>query len=323
MPGYSAYFDGTLTSPNVREFSVGYGMLIGSTGFAKVDLISRDWHDFYVSDRDQSTRKATTPFGIPVDLSLIRNSDNIKREYRGVQVQGRWNPRPVQTGFTYTYSTLEGNDEGETANSGPVANIDPATRYPEFYNHARFLPMGYVRGDQRHKVRAWIGYDVPLPAAVGRLNVSLLQTFDSGLPYSAVALISNNWAGAPSRTALGYNSLTSGQYYFSDRGEYRTDDVTSTNLAFRYARNVALGLELFAQADVLNVLGEEGVADVTRVGTGVNTAANDASLQAFNPFTETPVLGQHYTLAANFGQPTSNLAYQTPRTYRFSLGLRF
>jgi hypothetical protein len=341
IPGYSAYFDGTLTSPNVRELTVGYGMQIGATGFAKVDLISRDWHDFYVANRTTATRKAQTPLGIPVDLSLITNSDNIKREYRAVQFQSRWNPHRFQTGLNYTYSTLEGNDEGETAGSGPVANFDPSQRYPEYLNYERYLPMGYVQGDQRHKLRAWLGYELPLPAVIGRLNATLLHNFDSGLPYSAVntSINATTYTGAPANP--GYNNLPSGQYYFSDRGEFRTDDIHSTDLAIRYSRHILSGVELFLQGDLLNVFNNDGIDDPTRVGLGVN--ANTTGLVAFNPYTQTPIPcpatmngvpvptatcqtvapGSNYQLAANFGQPTNNLSYQVPRTYRLSLGFRF
>ena len=56
----------------------------------------------------------------------------------------------------------------------------------------------------------------------------------------------------------------------------------------------------------------------------------------FDPAKQTPVqcptgasaatctaMGANYQLAANFGTPLNNLAYQTPRTVRVSLGLRF
>jgi hypothetical protein len=339
VPGYSAYFDGDVVSPNVRELTVGYGLQIGQTGFAKVDLISRDWKDFYVSSRTLQTQRVTSPLGIPVDLSLIQNSSNIKREYRGAQFQARWNPKRFQTGMNYTYATLKGNDEGETAGSGPVANIDPATRYPEFLNYDRYIPVGYLSGDQRHKVRAWLGYDVPLPSVAGRLNVSLLQNYDSGVPYSAVGTINaTSYAGAPANP--GYNSLPGGQYYFSDRGEFRTDNISSTNLAVRYAFPFA-GAEIFLQGDLLNAFNEDGV---TGVGTGVSTNSNTSALLSFNPFTGSPVQcptfnasggvipvaqcqtvapGSNYQLASTFGKPTSNASYQTPRTYRFSAGFRF
>jgi len=311
VPGFAAYFDGTLRSPYVREMTIGYGMQIGRSGFAKVDLVARDWRDFYAASVTTSTRRATTSFNIPVDLLLIRNSGNIERTYRGVLLQARWNPGPFQSGVHYTWSKLRGNDEGETANVGPIANLDPSMYYSEFLDYDRFSPVGDLAGDQRHRARAWLGY------TIGGFSASVLQTFDSGLPFSAVAPINvRNYTGAPANP--GYNAIPNGQYYFSDRGAFRTDDVSATNLALRYAHSF-----FFVQADLLNAFNRQGIADPVRLGTGVSTAANSTTLQPFDPYRTTPVAGTHYQLAANFGQPLNNLAYQTPRTYRVSLGVRF
>jgi outer membrane receptor for ferrienterochelin and colicin len=321
VPGYNAYFDGSLVSPSTREITFGYGMQVGNTGYAKIDLISRDWKDFYATSVTTGTRRAQTPLGIPVDLQLYRNSDNIERTYRGIQLQGRWNPGHFQTGANYTWSKLRGNDEGETAGSGPVANVDPEIYYPEFINYSNYLPVGYLSGDQRHRFRGWVGYDIPMPEMVGHVNVSLLQSYDSGTPYSALGTITvTGYTGAPSRAGLGYNATPTGQYYFSERGAFRTDNISSTALALRYSRNLFRGVEFFAQGDVLNVFNKDGV---TSVNTTVNTAATTSTLKAFNPFTETPQAGVNYTLGANFGKPTTNASYQTPRTHRFSVGVRF
>jgi len=311
VPGYAAYFDGSLRSPYVREVTLGYGMNFSHDTYAKVDFIARDWRDFYAASVTTSTRRATTPFNIPVDLLLIRNSDNTRRTYRGVLLQARWNPSRYQTGVHYTWSKLRGNDEGETANLGPVANLDPSMYYSEFLDYDRFSPQGYLAGDQRHRLRAWAG------RSFGPFFVSVLQTFDSGLPYFAVAPIAvTRYTGAPANP--GYNAIPNGQYHFRDRGSLRTDDVSSTNLALRYEHAF-----FFAQADVLNVFNRQGIADPTRLGTGVTTAASSTTLQPFNPFTTTPVEGTHYQLASNFGTPLNNLAYQAPRTYRVSVGVRF
>jgi len=46
----------------------------------------------------------------------------------------------------------------------------------------------------------------------------------------------------------------------------------------------------------------------------------------FNPFTTQPVEGVNWRKGVGppaFGAPTSRFAYQTPRTFQFSLGLRF
>lgn len=321
IPGYSTYFDGSLSTPYVREMAIGYGAQLGARGFAKVDLIQRDWRDLYASSVTTHTRKTNTPLGIPVDMELYRNTSNVHRTYRAAQFQGQWSAARFYAGANYTLAELRGNDDGETANTA-VPNLDPTLYYPEFMGYSRFSPEGYLQGDQRHRVRAWIGYDVPLPAAIGRLELSLLQSFDSGLAWSASGPINvTRYSGAPANP--GYNSIPNGLYFFSDRGALRTDDISATSLAVRYSRQLFRDVQLFAQGDLLNAFDNDGIADPVRIGTTITTAATSTTLQPFNPHSETPVEGVHYQRAANFGQPLNNMAYQTPRTYRISLGFRF
>jgi len=260
-----------------------------------------------------STRKADTPLGIPVDLSLIRNSNNLQRHYRGVLLQARWSPRRFDLGAHYTWSKLRGNDEGESANAGAITNADPALFYPEFFNYAS--PIGYLQGDQRHRARVWAGREF------GPLGVTLLHSYDSGLAYSMAGAINlTRYAGAPANP--GYASIPNGLYYFSGRGALRTSAAHSTDLALRYRLAIA-GAELFAQGDLLNMFNNDAIVDPQRLGTTVSTAATVTTLQPFNPATQTPVEGVHYQRAANFGQPLNDLAYQRPRTYRVSFGVRF
>jgi hypothetical protein len=315
VPGYSTYFDGTLRSPYVREMTLGYGEQLGTHGYIRADLVHRDWRDFYAASVTKETRRASTPLGIPVDLTLIRNSNNVQRRYRALQLQARWTPPRIDAGLFYTYATLRGNDEGESGTTGAVANVDRSIFYPEFFAYQRATPTGYLQGDQRHRARAWAGYDF------GRVTVTLLHNYDSGLPYSVAGPVNlTRYAGAPS--TAGYNSVPNGLYYFSDRGALRTDNIQSTDVALRYSLRVGVA-ELFAQGDLLNAFNRHGIADPQRLGLTVSTAATSNTLQPFNPATETPIEGVHYQRAANFGQPLNDLAYQRPRTYRISLGARF
>jgi len=211
----------------------------------------------------------------------------------------------------YTLSTLRGNDDGESGTTGAVANVDPSLFYPEFFAYDRAAPTGYLTGDQRHRLRAWAGYDI------GRLTVTLMQSFDSGLAYSMVGPFNlTRYAGAPANP--GYNSIPNGLYYFSGRGALRAESAHSTDLAVRYG----IG-RFFAQADLLNAFNNDSIVDPQRLGTTVTTAATSTTLQPFDPRTQTPVAGVHYQVAANFGQPLNDLAYQRPRTVRISLGARF
>ena len=70
--------------------------------------------------------------------------------------------------------------------SGPIVSAGPDS-YPEFTGFARNNPEGYLLADQRHKVRAWASLD--LPTFLGNFNFSVLQRFDSGTPYNAIAVI--------------------------------------------------------------------------------------------------------------------------------------
>jgi outer membrane receptor for ferrienterochelin and colicin len=318
IPGYAAVFNGTLKSPSVDEFAIGYATQFSNNAWAKIDYINRDWKDFYAQTVVQGGPKATTPLNIPVDLLTITNTNDLERKYEAIQLQAGWRPNRWNLGMNYTYAKLEGNDEGETAASGAVANQPLATYYPEFLGYANRLPVGPLSGDQRHRLRAWAGYDIPLPEVIGRLNVSVLQQFNSGIAYSmAFTADIDSYAGAPSAAALGYNSAPGTATYYICRGCLRTDDETRTDLALNYSRRVWLA-EFFVQADLINVFNEDALINTASITTTINRTST-----FFNPFTTTPVEGVHYNKGAGFGTANAAAAYQQARTYQFSLGLRF
>jgi hypothetical protein len=187
-------------------------------------------------------------------------------------------------------------------------------------------------GDERHRLRAWAGTSFDVWRAT--FSATLLHNFDSALPYSIAGPINlTRYAGAPANP--GYAAIPNGLYYFSGRGALRADDIHSTDLALRASIHTG-ALEWFAQGDLLNAFNRDGVADPQRLGTTVSTAATSTTFLPFDPAHATPVecprgapaatciaMGANYQLAANFGEPLNDLAYQRPRTVRLSLGLRF
>ena len=74
---------------------------------------------------------------------------------------------------------------------------------------------------------------------------------------------------------------------------------------------------------LLNVFNRLELIDTQRIDTTILTNNTTTSLARFNPFTEAPVEGVHWRKGTSFGKPASRLAYQTPRTYSFSVGVRF
>jgi len=334
VPGYDTLISNSLSSPYVEEISLGWGTQWRSNLVTRFDIISRNWKDFYGFRIDSSTPQQVDPLGIGHDVAIVENTDLISREYRGLQFQGNWTPSRFNVGLNYTYATLKGNDTQETATSGTVGNNPGAIFYPELRNFASTTPEGYLAADQRHRVRAWVGYDVPIPQMIGNLNVSVLQNFDSGLNYSAVQ---NAWMEPYFDKYLPANSTYVNPadgvpYYFSKRGEYQLEDVKSTNLAVNYSfpiRNV----QLFATGEMLNVFNADAV---TVVNTSVSTAYTSANFVEFDPGVDTPIecpqgtpgaqclaMGANWQKGASFGNAASSTSYQTPRTWRFQVGVRF
>ena len=176
-------------------------------------------------------------------------------------------------------------------------------------------PSGDLYGDRRHVVRAWTIWNAVSTRRHG-LGVSGLLNFWSGAPYSAVAKIDvSNYVENP-----GYATPAVLQdYFFSDRGEFRTDDIFSLDVALNYTftfPTILNGLSIFVQPEVRNLLNNQGAI-------GHDSTVVVVTEEPFNPWNETPVLGQHYDLGENFGQPVSESHYQPPRTFLISLGVRF
>ncbi len=307
VPGVNQFFPGDLKSPNVNEFTVGFGMQVGQKGFLRLDYVDRDWADFYIQATTPGDQ-IVTEFGTFDVLTYGNCSSCLNRTYQGLSAQAsyRFTDR-FSVGGNYTWSETKGNTAGENRGSGPIADLSQS--YREYLAFDQNNPIGFLPSDSTHKVRAYASYDLPL-GAFGNLNFSALQRFDSGTPYSASRTVNvNNYVNDP-----GYATPPStATYFFSDRGEYRWDDVTSTDLAVNYEIPITR-VNLFLQGELINAFDEQAVI------AGSTSVLNVA---AFDPFTETPVEGTHWRKATNFGQPTGRGSYQLPRTYRFSVGLRF
>lgn len=317
IPGIDTILDPNgLVSPNLDEWTIGLGGTLGTRGYVRADFIYRDWRDFYASFLNTGTGRASDEFGNQYDRAIVGNdSDTFERTYTGIQTQFNYRlMRKLNVGGTYTWSRLVGNVTGENSGSGPLTGTN--TEYPE-YREARWnYPTGYLTGDQRHRLRMWGSFDLPTP--IGDFNFSLLQSFDSGTRSSVDGSIDPR----PYVQNPGYLVPPSSvSYFFGGRGNVKGEDITQTDLAVNYAlRFLGNRVELFIQPEMLNVFNEQGIVGWNEE---VLTADDDDSLQPFNPFTETPIEGVHYRKGENFGQPSGESSYQTPRTFRVSVGIRF
>ena len=303
-----------LVSPAATEYTFGVGAALGAKGWVRADFLDREYGRFYDNRIDSTTGQVQGPTG-PLDIEILENSPTLERRYIAVQtrIDYRFSPQ-LYAGGSYAWSRLTGNVVGENADVSAALSFVGA--YPEYHQESWSYPTGYLPGDQRNRARIWFGGDWSLP--FGSVGVSILESYQSGLPYEAVGTISLEGPDGPYLANPGYaRPPSSADYFFSSRGQYRTDNIASTDVALTLTARLFGEVDLFVQPQVLNLFDAHGSVAANAT---VETARDADSYATFNPFTETPVRGVNYDLASSFGTPA---AYQPPRTFRFNVGMRF
>ncbi|MCP4895584.1 MAG: TonB-dependent receptor [bacterium] len=312
IPGVTPQILESLASPYTEEFALGVTKRLGTRGMVRVDLVHREGKSFYIN-RNEPGRTAEHEVIGTVDLTTIENDDGFySRKYNGLhtnfqyRIGDRWD-----IGATWTLSRSRGNLNGEGSSGGPSQGT--FFQYNEFKQASWSAPTGDLSNDARHKVRAWAVWEA-ISTSRHNLSISWLENYWSGDNYSAYEDVNvEDYMDNP-----GYETPPDDlNYYFSDRGEYHWDNVHRSDLSLNYSfkfEALGAGVEIFIQPEILNVFNEGAQDD------GENTVD---VIGDFNPFTESPVEGVHWEKASDFGQPSSENDFQMPRTYRFSVGIRF
>jgi hypothetical protein len=251
----------------------------------------------------------------------------------------------LQLGGNYTLSRTWGNFDGENPATGPLTS--QIFSYPEYRLASWNLPEGNLGSDQRHRARVWAAYLLPLPPRAGAVDVGFMYFTATGVPYSS-------GGGTTQSPGIGIGQINprpyvvnpgyanplgttaTVEYFFFDRDEFRTETQHRTDLSVNYRYRLPAEVELFFRGEVLNIFNQfqlcgcgasvfnnGGGSDIRTINTSVLTASNSPTLRPFNPFTETPVEGANWALGPTFGQAVSRFAYTSPRTFRFSVGVRF
>jgi hypothetical protein len=320
VPGLSPRVAEGLASPYGDEATLGASFRLGARGVVRADWVSRRYGDFYVQTTVPNRSATDDLTGITVDVDeYVNYNKGLERKYDAImarfdyRIGSRWN-----LGANYTWSKTKGNVNGELEGWGPVTN--QILSYVEYQDPSWNQPIGLLSTDQTHKFRAYVSWDA-ISSNRNNLNISVLQSFLSGTPYSAAQSIDTT-PYAPDPFALGYSNYPPYMnYFFSDRGAFRTENVSSTDLAVNYSFFIDIGggqLELFIQPEVTNIFNESAVVDVNSTVNGPRQG-----MEAFDPFTETPVEGVNWEYGPSFGEPQGADDYQLPRTFRLSFGLRF
>jgi hypothetical protein len=341
IPGVARKIGSALKSPSVLEYATGVNRQFGTRAAARADVVYRDYRDLYVYRQDTSTGKVTAITGQQFDLTLVENTNDLKRRYAGLTTQGTYRFTRADAGATYTLSRSWGNFNGENAGSGPTPG--EILQYPEYKQASWNYPEGDLQTDQRHRARLWVNYGLPW---VNGLTLSLLETLESGVPYGANNLNNTSANGVDPRpyvTNPGYLTPPTGpvtNYFFTARDAFRAERQARADFAANYTYGLKTGnrrVDLFFQAQVINLFNQfqlcgcgdtvflnGGTVTQTRIDQTIRTAVSNPTLyQPFNPFTTMPVKGVNWDYGPNFGKGQNRFAYTSPRTVRIGFGVRF
>ena len=274
------------------------------------------------------------------DLTLLENTDVVDRSTRASTFQAdyRFGSR-ADVGGNYTLSKASGSFDGETLTSGPVTT--DLLSYPEFVEARWNSPEGDLSVDQRHRARLWGTYRIPIGDAFGGIDLGVVQTLESGVPYGAVGAI-NTIPYAPAGLYLnpsGNRADGFWDYYFTGRDAFRTEANYRTDLALNYAYRLP-GLsrvQLFFHGEVLNVFNVCQLCGCggTVFSNGGATSLSRGSTRACSRRPTRRRCGRSIRSrrrrskactgrsGRHFGRQVSQFSWTTPRMFRFSLGVRF
>ena len=321
IPGVTTQVGKSTVAPNSDEFTIGVAHDINrGRGTWRVDYVYRKYADMYGDFRDTTTGRVADPTGKLFDLVIVKNTPDARRDYQGATANASYRVKSMLIGGNYTLSRSRGNIAGEDSGSGPIrASIND---FPEYREQRWNTPYGYAMNDQRHKMRLWLSYAVPVAQRFGEMNAGLVQRLDSSLPYDANASINTQ----PYVTNPGYLSPPSTvTYYFTGRGALRFDDIWTTDASFNWTKTLPgqRKARVFFRGVLTNLFNRSGQVGGDSTVFTSTAPGTVTGLVAFNPFTSTPVEGTNWVKSSNFGRPSAPGDYQVPRTVSFSLGLRF
>ena len=338
VPTANVFVEEDLKTPLVHEFTLSYGNTLGRRGYSEASYV---WRKTTSMIEDVIRPRDTTNVLLPVaggptlnlgTVSNIRyeNSDIPRREYQAMVLQTRYQVlNSLSANAHYTLQIRNhGNFEGEGTNL--PGNTSSIGEYVEALSEARYYPFGRLQNFQRHKLRAWLIYNLNLGFA-GRVDLSGLWRVDSGGVYSLVQTgVGPSAIQNAITTAAGYaEGIGSRTIYFAPRGseDFKGYGLFDTSVTYRVP--VFKTVSPWIKFDVYNLFNNQKLiawnTTIARVRTG--------------PVDELGI-PTTYTKGASFGTATGSTisngnisgipAYPQwaggnngGRTFRMAVGVRF
>ncbi len=314
-----------IAAPHTNEFNISLRhALPNNSGSVVLAYLDREYEDlvddfqglicddFGANYGRPCVNQTIVPGDIPVDTKVWDNNPDAQREYQAVNLLFDFRPTTrFQIGGNYTYSTLEGNYEGEGENTPASGSI--MGDFPRATNVAAAAPFGYLGADIRHRASIFGNYLFNLERA-GNLSIGSLLYYQSGFPYSLVANVAREDVPEYVSEAGDY------AFFFGDRGGERFNDWWSLDLSARYEVDIFSDIGLFLKASVLNVLDNDEVTSFLTTGRAVEGANGQLSWQ---PVGNCGPGDEPSRTCTGFGRIRNDNDYQDPRTFVFAVGIDF
>jgi hypothetical protein len=317
FPTANVIFADDLQTPRTREWTLQYGVRLGSKGEVKAIFTDRKASDFLENFTDDPTAAGKTLVTYEgrtignLDNVYIRNLDGGKREYQGIQLQAnyrltdRWN---LAGHYTHQLKN-DGTIEGEAANQPGVYSA-VLGNYPEILAQERGNPDGRLNDFQAHKVRLWTNYDLDLGRA-GNVSLGATYRWNSPLTFSYTATVATS-AIQRGRNP-GYGQVpTSQALFFGERGAGEFEASHLFDLALNYEIPVVGKVRPYFKAELRNAFNSTPLIGFDTTILPITTSALDAD-----------GLPTTFNRGPNFGKGLTNAHFPIPRTFQFSAGFRF
>ncbi len=322
-----------LSSPTVREFTVGVGRELNQRGYAKVTYQFRQWYHF-VDDFIQLSNGIVNVNRNGANIGNLTNvlydnasndpNNGVFREYQALMFQSSYRyGSNVSIGGHYTLQIRNnGNANGEAPNQ--TGNPSVFGDFPEILGPAldRYLPSGRLADFQRHKLRLYGTFSRDL-RRFGTVDVSPIWRVDSGQVFSysaaSVPLTPTELARNPGYPSNDINASTALTLFFGERGAGDFRGYGLLDLAATYSVPVWRSAKPWIKIEIYNVLDNDKLIRWDTTVTADPNSPKDAN-----------GLPTGYIPGPNFGKAVQDNQFPQPvpginggRLFRMAFGFRF
>ena len=321
FPSQNVFFDGGLSSPITKEFTIGGTTTFGERGYLSATYVQRRMTDMIEDFIDLNSGSTEIDvdgaiFG-PFTNQVYRNTDLADRRYKALVFDGRATLSPNWTlhGAWTIQLQNEGNYEGETTNSPGTTSI--IGDFPEAFTEARNFPTGRLANFQRHRARVWTIYDLDLGSA-GDMSLSGLMRYDSALSYSLASteglsdtqmnLLADYPEGQDPFFLFGQTQTL----FYGERGSEDFKGSTLFDVSVHHSLPFWKTLAPWVKFDIFNIFNSQPLTTWNTTVVADPTSPLD-ELGLPTGFVEGP----------NFGEAESTRNFPGGREFRMAFGIRF